>query len=79
LLYRSAKRGLREADLILKAWAEQNLHLLDITELLDYEQLLQESDVDILNWLTKRETVPDKFNNSVMSKLLSFESNYEAI
>jgi antitoxin CptB len=52
LRLRSMRRGLREADLILDAFARAQLAALDGPETDLYERLLEEADHDILAWVT---------------------------
>ena len=58
LLFRSWHRGTREIDLILGRFAERHLAAMDRARLDGYEQLLQNTDPDIYNWLTGREPPP---------------------
>jgi antitoxin CptB len=61
LAMRSSRRGLREADLILGAFARARLGALGPAELDLYERLLEENDQDLLGWLTGREAAPADF------------------
>lgn len=51
LRFRSAHRGCKETDLVLAAFAERELSLLNAAELDVYEALLDENDADIWDWL----------------------------
>ncbi|MFC6686681.1 succinate dehydrogenase assembly factor 2 [Jhaorihella thermophila] len=61
LRMRSMRRGIKEMDLALTAFAEARLAGLSDTELDLYEALLQEPDQDIFLWLTGRAAAPDRF------------------
>lgn len=54
LRYRSWHRGWKETDLILGRFADENLHKLDEPTLDAYEQLLEENDADIWDWLVEK-------------------------
>ena len=73
LLYRSSHRGQREMDLLLKQFNENHLTTLDDAELSSYADLLNESDGNIFNWLTKRQIFPEKFSPSLVSKFLNLQ------
>ena len=51
LRYRSWHRGWKETDLILGSFADENLDKLDAATIDIYEQLLDENDADIWDWL----------------------------
>ncbi len=74
LLYRSRRRGMREADHLLGGFAERTLDGFSDEQLDRYERLLENSDPDLLDWITGRAPVPDAFDNDVMALLKSFKS-----
>lgn len=51
LRYRSWHRGWKETDLILGRFADENLGKMDSATVDIYEQLLDENDADIWDWL----------------------------
>ena len=60
LRMRSMRRGIKEMDLILSAFAETELDKLDEAGLDLYERLLSENDQEIYSWITGQEQVaPD--------------------
>jgi antitoxin CptB len=73
LYYRSANRGWKETDLLVGRFAEQHLPQMSLSELDDFEALLDESDPDIFGWITGKQEIPEKFNTPVMEKLRSFK------
>jgi antitoxin CptB len=58
LRIRSWRRGMRETDLILGRFADRALAGLAPAELDAFEALLEESDRDILGWVTGEAAVP---------------------
>lgn len=58
---RSMWRGIREMDLILRDFAARELSGLGAAELDLYEDLLAESDHDLLAWISGAAPAPDRF------------------
>ena len=58
LYMRSIRRGIKEMDLILTAFADAHLAGLDDVELALYDQLLQENDHDLYQWVTGQVAYP---------------------
>lgn len=59
LRMRSWRRGTKEMDLILGAFADARLGLLDPETLDRYEALLEENDQDLYLWISRGEAYPD--------------------
>ena len=59
LRMRSMRRGIREMDLILQDFAARDLARLDPAGLDAYEALLEESDHDLLLWVTGAAEPPE--------------------
>ena len=51
LYMRSIRRGIKEMDLILSAFADAHLDGMPTTDLTLYDQLLAENDHDIYGWV----------------------------
>ena len=75
LRHRSRNRGTRETDLLLGRFANRHLEGFDDRQLARYEALLEESDPDILAWISGRETPPPEHDNDVMKLLLEFKDH----
>jgi len=73
LKFRSWHRGIKEADLLLGNFADTILATLDKEELDCYENLLRESDNDLVAWITGDRPVPDHLESNVMDKLKSID------
>ena len=56
---RRVERGTKEMDLILGAFADARLGLLDPETLDRYEALLEENDQDLYLWISRGEAYPD--------------------
>ena len=59
---RSIRRGIKEMDLILTAYATQYLPALSDAELETYDAFLSEYDHDIYGWITGTGTAPTKYD-----------------
>ncbi|MFX8999947.1 succinate dehydrogenase assembly factor 2, partial [Acinetobacter baumannii] len=65
LRYRSWHRGTREMDLLMGSFADAHLPSFSDEQLDRYEALLQESDPDIYDWITRQKPVPENANSDV--------------
>lgn len=72
LVHRSRYRGCREADLIFGRFADAHVKTMDAAALDRYEALIDESDQDLLAWLTDREPVPDRHRNDIFDMIKGF-------
>ena len=73
MIYRSKQRGWLEADLLLGTWATKNVPTLTEQELDEYELLLKEETIDIFNYVSGKDPLPDHLKNlSVMKKVMSY-------
>ncbi len=61
LAMRSMRRGIKEMDLILSAYAGEKLSGMAEAELDLYEALLEESDHDLYRWVSGQDHAPDRF------------------
>lgn len=58
---RSMRRGIKEMDLILSAYAETRLDGLSEAELDLYDSLLEVPDQELFQWILGRAQAPDRF------------------
>jgi antitoxin CptB len=61
LRMRSMRRGIKEMDILLSAFAEANLASMDEGRLALYDRLLHENDQDLYQWVTGQVSAPDPF------------------
>ena len=61
LRMRSMRRGIKEMDLILSAFADANLDGFSSEALILYDQLLSENDHDIYGWVGGQFAVPERY------------------
>lgn len=65
LKMRSMRRGIKEMDLILSAYAEQRLAEMDADGLAAYDALLSENDHDLYQWVTGQSATPERFSRLI--------------
>mgnify|MGYP002713364263 CR=1 FL=1 len=73
LKFRSAHRGIKEADILLGHFAERRLDELNRTQLDRYEDLLREPDLKIVAWITGDQEPPAHLQNDIMDKLRTLD------
>lgn len=73
LKMRSMRRGIKEMDLILQAYAERNLEAMDDADLTLYDRLLQENDQDLYQWVTGQVATPDPYGDLVRDISQTFQ------
>lgn len=59
LIFRSDHRGTKEMDIIMGSFAKKYVPDFDRDELAAYEELLQENDPNLYNWIIGKEAAPD--------------------
>ncbi|MBF9036620.1 succinate dehydrogenase assembly factor 2 [Rhodobacterales bacterium HKCCE2091] len=62
---RAGRRGMREMDLILAAWAETRLDAAGPERLDLFEELLDESDQDLFAWVAGQSAPPARYADLV--------------
>ena len=62
LAMRSMRRGIKEMDLILSAYARDRLSDMDDEALQTYDALLSENDQDLYLWVTGQAPAPERFS-----------------
>ena len=79
LIYKSANRGWKETDILLGEFTKQNITKMNYEELKMLDLILDESDLDIFNWITKKITPPEGHCNKIMSLLQNFKLREKAL
>jgi antitoxin CptB len=69
LAFRASHRGTKEADMMIGGFVEQHLECLTQDDISWFEQLLEETDVDIMSWMTRSKATPDPYNTPMMHKM----------
>lgn len=74
LKMRSMRRGIKEMDLILSAYAEANLAGMTADGLDLYDALLEENDQDLYQWVTGQAATPARFGALVGDIAQTFQN-----
>ena len=74
LLFRTEHCGMKENDFLLGRFARANLKTLSEEDIAAFETLLMESDNDIYNWVTMKETPPSAHATPLMTALIAFNT-----
>ncbi|ASM71602.1 MULTISPECIES: succinate dehydrogenase assembly factor 2 [Roseobacteraceae] len=75
LKMRSMRRGIKEMDIILEAYADDTLHLMDDAELTLYDEMLNENDQDLYQWVTGQVAAPPRFSGLIGRISLQFQGS----
>ena len=73
LKMRSMRRGIKEMDLILSAYAERNLSTMDPSGLDTYDALLHENDQDLYQWVTGQVLPPETYTDLISDIAQTFQ------
>ncbi|UTW56601.1 succinate dehydrogenase assembly factor 2 [Kordiimonas sp. SCSIO 12610] len=69
LVFRAWHRGIKELDLIFGNFIEANIDDFNDQDCHWFESIFEEQDHEILEWITKGENVPAKFQGDMMNRL----------
>lgn len=72
LKFRAWHRGFREADLILGPFADTHAHLLNPSQIEEFERLMEAPDHDLYNWIVERDPTPPEMDGEIMRMLKAF-------
>jgi antitoxin CptB len=72
LLFRAWHRGMRETDLIMGRFADVSIEQLAAAELIQFEQLMEVPDRELLAWITGEADVPPNYDTALFRRLREF-------
>jgi antitoxin CptB len=75
LIMRSMRRGIKEMDIILSAYATENLESMDEATIELYDVLLNENDQDLYQWVTGQVPAPEKFTQMISKISMQMQRN----
>ena len=81
LLFRCWHRGTREMDIIMGKFAAAKLPDMNRALLDEMHEFMQESDIDIYNWISNKEAAPANVNHDLVEQLKQFYNlsvNYDS-
>lgn len=73
LAFRARHRGIKEADMLLGAFADRWLPEMTAADLDWFEELMLEQDVDILAWAFRSVAVPEPLQGRMMQRLQALD------
>jgi antitoxin CptB len=76
LKMRSMRRGIKEMDLILTAYADSNLVRMDDSALQLYDCLLEENDQDLYQWVTGQVETPVQYSELLADISQAIKNNH---
>jgi antitoxin CptB len=72
LLFRAWHRGIREMDLILGQFADNELTRIDGADLDEFEAILGEDDNDLFKWICGKAETPDRLQTALFARISAF-------
>jgi antitoxin CptB len=72
LLFQSWHRGIREMDLIMGRFANEEIDSLVGQELDDFERLTEVPDQELLAWVTGEQATPTEYDTVVFRRMRDF-------
>lgn len=73
ILFRANHRGMKEADVMLGGFAKAHLAEMTEEQVDRFESLLEELDVDIMDWVMGKKPVPAQYDTDVFKKILTYK------
>lgn len=73
LKMRSMRRGIKEMDLILSAYADRNLTAMEPSDMDNYDALLHENDQDLYQWVTGQIQPPETYSELISDIAQTFQ------
>jgi antitoxin CptB len=79
VLFRSHHTGMQENDLLLGAFAERKLATMSDADVNWFESLMMENnDIDLYNWMMKKQDYPPEWDHPVLRSLIDFVQNFRS-
>jgi antitoxin CptB len=73
ILIRAWRRGIREMDLILGQFADNEVATMTEAELDEFERILFEDDNDLFKWITGEKPMPEHLKTPLFSRIMEFK------
>ncbi len=72
LLFRSHHCGMKENDILLGRFADRYITELSDQQLDQLDNLMQQNDIDVMNWIIGKTPLPKAFDNALMTLIQRF-------
>ena len=69
ILFRAWRRGMREMDLVMGNFVDQNLPTMTEAELDAFERLMDAPDPQVLSWITGEAPTPPEFDTPLFARV----------
>ena len=69
ILFRAWRRGMREMDLVMGHFADQNLPTMSEADLDAFERLMDAPDPEVLSWITGEAPTPPAHDTPLFARL----------
>lgn len=79
ILFRSWHRGMREMDLIMGRFADQEIGNMTEGDLDEFERLIEVPDRDLFSWIVSGTEVPENYDGPVFRRLREFHTHIEPL
>lgn len=63
---------MKENDILLGEFADRYILKLNDRQLDDLENLMNQNDIDVMNWIIGKAVVPEKYNTDLMKLIQKF-------
>lgn len=74
LMYRSWHRGCKETDILLGRFALKYLDKFSLSELIEYEKIVDLDDYELYCYITRKAILPLGLNSEIVDLIASFNS-----
>lgn len=79
MLFRAWHRGIREMDLILGQYAEDNIADMDDATLDQFEMIMAEEDNDLIAWINGASPVPEHLRMPLFEQIAAYRPDFDPV
>lgn len=79
MLFRAWHRGIREMDLILGQYAEDNIADMDDATLDQFETIMAEEDNDLIAWINGASPVPEHLRMPLFESIAAYRPDFDPV
>ncbi len=72
IIYRATHRGTKESDAIIGGFFQEIAAGLPDNKLDEADELLDELDLDLLDWIMGRQPIPERWRNTLFDGVLAY-------
>lgn len=73
LKFRASRRGFRELDLYVEAFADEHLPTMNEPEMIEFEAILDIPDTELYSWVLGQDSPPQEHQSPMLERLLAFD------